>query len=446
MVRSDRCRVVRVVATESDASLELGVVASLARELLGLSGARGVTVASDAVLRSLLPSLSAAPAESGPHPTAYADAVMDLVSAVAYEGPLLIVFEDTQWLDAASRSVLVRLARQVEREPVMFVATVSTDHPTSESERVLEELRRQTAIEVITLRGLDRAATVDWVSATLDSPSTEALADFAARLHASTAGNPGRAVGCLGALVEAGAIRQVGARWRLLPERLPAVLPVPAVRSSRRERGMRRTLVAVIALLFLAALTVLIVQGALADPSPPWGGGELWWLQGDSAVVFVPVDRDSEWLVQAPSIDIPKGTSTRGPSITVSGERLYYIQHSEPQGKPWLSRLLPDGSEAVVARGATDINGAMLSPDGRHLLYTMDAPATEAYDLGIVLAEPDGSNPSTIVQMPGKLGLAGWSPDGSSILLATIAGRTASWLSVRRATDSAAWLERWSVS
>jgi hypothetical protein len=154
MVRSDRCRVVRVVATESDASLELGVVASLARELLGLSGARGVTVASDAVLRSLLPSLSAAPAESGPHPTAYADAVMDLVSAVAYEGPLLIVFEDTQWLDAASRSVLVRLARQVEREPVMFVATVSTDHPTSESERVLEELRRQTAIEVITLRGL----------------------------------------------------------------------------------------------------------------------------------------------------------------------------------------------------------------------------------------------------------------------------------------------------
>jgi hypothetical protein len=133
--------------------------------------------------------------------------------------------------------------------------------------------------------------------------------------------------------------------------------------------------------------------------------------------VLVPVDRNSEWLVREAPIDIPAGTSTFGPSITVSGARHYYMQHWGIPGTPWLSRLLPEGTEEVVARGDTDINSADLSPDGCRLVYTRDDPATEAYDIGVVLARPDGSEPRTIIQMPGKIAVDGWSRDGSSLLV-----------------------------
>ena len=49
-------------------------------------------------------------------------AVLDLVSEVATDAPLLLVVEDAHWLDRPSSDALAFLARRIESDPIVLLA------------------------------------------------------------------------------------------------------------------------------------------------------------------------------------------------------------------------------------------------------------------------------------------------------------------------------------
>jgi DNA-binding SARP family transcriptional activator/DNA-binding CsgD family transcriptional regulator len=123
-------------------------------------------------------------------------AALHLVSLVADEEPLLIVVDDHQWIDAASREVLAFCTRRLAEDAVAVVLARGDDR----------EL--PPGIEVVRLDGLDAAAAGELVAS---RAGTAVAADVASVLAARTFGNPS-------ALVEL-------AR-RLTPEELVGISPL----------------------------------------------------------------------------------------------------------------------------------------------------------------------------------------------------------------------------
>ena len=64
-----------------------------------------------------------------PEPFALAIAALDLLVDAAAEQPLLVVAEDLHWLDPATVGVLRFIARRLEHDPVVLLATTRDDEP-----------------------------------------------------------------------------------------------------------------------------------------------------------------------------------------------------------------------------------------------------------------------------------------------------------------------------
>jgi tetratricopeptide (TPR) repeat protein len=62
-----------------------------------------------------------------PEPFALAMATLDLLADAAAEQPLLVVAEDVQWLDPATVGVLRFIARRLEHDPIVLLATTRDD-------------------------------------------------------------------------------------------------------------------------------------------------------------------------------------------------------------------------------------------------------------------------------------------------------------------------------
>jgi DNA-binding CsgD family transcriptional regulator/tetratricopeptide (TPR) repeat protein len=70
-------------------------------------------------------------------------AVLDLLSEVATDHPLLLIAEDAHWLDQPSVDVLGFVARRLESEPIVLLAATREGYPTAFSSGELPELRLQ---------------------------------------------------------------------------------------------------------------------------------------------------------------------------------------------------------------------------------------------------------------------------------------------------------------
>ncbi|MEU4245621.1 AAA family ATPase [Actinoplanes sp. NPDC026619] len=66
---------------------------------------------------------------------------LTLVSRLADDGPLLLLADDLQWMDPASRDVLAFLARRLEGEPVSLLAAARGDRVPAGLQRALPSLR-----------------------------------------------------------------------------------------------------------------------------------------------------------------------------------------------------------------------------------------------------------------------------------------------------------------
>jgi DNA-binding SARP family transcriptional activator len=109
-----------------------------------------------------------------------------LLDRLARLAPVLVVLEDMHFADTPTLLLLRRIVRQAEAAPIMVLATYSDVGLTLAAplQRVLADLRRDQALERISLAGLDREA-----AATLIAARAPGAAD-AAQLREYTSGNP----------------------------------------------------------------------------------------------------------------------------------------------------------------------------------------------------------------------------------------------------------------
>ncbi len=70
-------------------------------------------------------------------------AALDLLSNAATDRPLLLVAEDVHWLDQPSVDVLSFVARRLEAEPIVLLATARDGYPKVFNAGELPELRVQ---------------------------------------------------------------------------------------------------------------------------------------------------------------------------------------------------------------------------------------------------------------------------------------------------------------
>ena len=119
-------RSIRVLSTkgvQSEAHLAYGGLQQLLRPVRSL--AARLPPAARAVLETAL----GVGDSSAPELFRIAIAVLDLLSEVATDSPLLVVAEDAQWLDRPSVVVLGFIARRIESDPTVLLAAVRPGYP-----------------------------------------------------------------------------------------------------------------------------------------------------------------------------------------------------------------------------------------------------------------------------------------------------------------------------
>ena len=101
-------------------------------------------------------------------------AALDLLTEIAADAPLVVLIEDADWLDTASRDVLAFLARRLDLEPVLMLFAARGG------------FGQASDLPVMRLLGLDEQA----AAALLDRTAPDLAADLRRRVLAEAAGNP----------------------------------------------------------------------------------------------------------------------------------------------------------------------------------------------------------------------------------------------------------------
>ncbi|MDT7682984.1 MAG: hypothetical protein QOG57_3294, partial [Pseudonocardiales bacterium] len=136
-------------------------------------------------------------------------AALNLLAEAAADSPLVLIAEDAHWLDRPSADVLAFVARRLESEPIVLIATVRDGVPSRLGDTGLPSMRVERLPE-------DTAAEL------LDAVAPGLTAPVRARLLSEAAGNPL-------ALTELPATVGIpGGTAALLPAVLPTVLPLTA--------------------------------------------------------------------------------------------------------------------------------------------------------------------------------------------------------------------------
>jgi class 3 adenylate cyclase/tetratricopeptide (TPR) repeat protein len=187
----------------------LGHYASLAapdelKRLLSEGGAEIARIVPEVMRR--LPGLEV-PAASDPESARFAlfESIDALLAAASRGAPILVVLDDLHWADKPSLVLLRHVIRSQRDAALLVVATyretdLSRTHPLAE---VLADLRRESRVERVLLRGLDRADLAALVASRAQQEP----------LHTETEGNPFFVEEVLRHLVETGALRREGDRW-----------------------------------------------------------------------------------------------------------------------------------------------------------------------------------------------------------------------------------------
>ncbi len=159
-----------------------------------------------ASLVPLLPELGSLP--SAPHPTddpqsekrRLFEAIVRVLRAIAQRG-LVLILEDLHWSDQSSQELLAYLARAVERDSILILASYRGDelhrrHPLT---HLVAQLTRERRYHEVRLAALSREELASMLEATLERALPRALVDA---LYDRTEGNPFFVEEILKALIE----------------------------------------------------------------------------------------------------------------------------------------------------------------------------------------------------------------------------------------------------
>src|ERR1700750_292445 len=95
------------------------------------------------------------------------EAVAGLVSAVSQHSPIVLILDDLQWAGTPELLLLKHIVRSALPMHLLIIVTyrdseLSRTHPLA---AVLADLRRETGIERVALRGLDEAGVIAFATA-----------------------------------------------------------------------------------------------------------------------------------------------------------------------------------------------------------------------------------------------------------------------------------------
>ncbi|GAB2814218.1 LuxR family transcriptional regulator [Actinocorallia aurea] len=129
------CRVLSAVGVQSEASLPFAGLHQLLRPVLDRSGAL--------TARQQQELLAAFGIGEGSAPGLFSVgmASLELVSAVAEDGPVLMVIDDAQWVDAPSSEALAFMARRLDAERAVMLLAVREGHDTVLNDAGLAEMQ-----------------------------------------------------------------------------------------------------------------------------------------------------------------------------------------------------------------------------------------------------------------------------------------------------------------
>jgi len=242
-VEEEGGRVAQAKGYRGEHRIPWGTVGDLARQLMALPGAKGISSGSEAVLRTVLPSLdrtgNGGEADNGGgevNPAALSDAVADLVEAVGFEMPLVVFMDDWQWVDKESRALLGKVMRRLKGLACLILL----------AERTGERRRLQESAETlvgelggrrIVLKPLTEGELGELLGLLAEFEDPNETTDLVTRVFRVTGGNPLFVGEVLRKLAEDGIYQQEEGRWVLQAGRLGDNLDLPeSVQSLIRER------------------------------------------------------------------------------------------------------------------------------------------------------------------------------------------------------------------
>ncbi|TVP78070.1 MAG: hypothetical protein EA352_02640, partial [Gemmatimonadales bacterium] len=239
-------RTVVVKAEDSERPIEWGLLSELIQRLLRLSGAAGISNASDSVLRALVPSLNLVASGSEPgrplasagvlagtRPSgALADALADLLTAVSEDSPLLVLVDDLHWADTESRAILTRVALRIREATVLLLFTSRPGTERSRARKTIRLLRESRAVASVELEPWTPSEVGDALDGVVRLEPGEDGDAIRQRIHHTTRGNPLFVAELLNVfraegILEAAPPDEDDARLRFRAGRLPPDFPLP---------------------------------------------------------------------------------------------------------------------------------------------------------------------------------------------------------------------------
>lgn len=222
--------VVRVKALDTERALPLGMAAEAAKALASKPGAAGMSNASLAVLRQLVPTLGnghGPPAAANLSEVAVSEALLDLAEAVAHEAPLVLLLEDLQWADTQSRAVLLRMARSLRGVQALTLVTCRSGDADLSAVRVLRAEAAEGRFSTLELRALSTAEVHEALTLSLEVRPSADAPRVAARLASACQGNPLFLRELLLRLHAEGLVTDDGGHWILDASAAGEALPLP---------------------------------------------------------------------------------------------------------------------------------------------------------------------------------------------------------------------------
>lgn len=210
-MRPRRVQVVAVAARQRERDDSYALLADIVARLAALPGAAGVAPSTAAVLAGLVPRLAddfsvatiSSPKDESDALVVRAHALVDLLTTVADESPLLILIDDLHWADVRSVGVLERALARVVKAPLLVIA--SSRHASPD----LGSGEAHVTIGPLTVSDLSA------LMASIAEPERgKEFTHIVELLHVACGGTPFAALRLLRAALDAQLLRIVEGRWQ----------------------------------------------------------------------------------------------------------------------------------------------------------------------------------------------------------------------------------------
>ena len=146
------------------------------------------------------------------------EAVTQFFIAICKDAPLLLQFDDTQYLDQASLDLLEYFVRSTSNLRVLTVCSVPAEHEfesSSRLEQTIMKFNKQRLLETVTVKNLNKEDTANLIKQVFGEQTVSS--EFADLIYQRTGGNPFFVEEVLRSLVEDGTIFRTEKGWDRKP-------------------------------------------------------------------------------------------------------------------------------------------------------------------------------------------------------------------------------------